>query len=294
VKIGVHLPQWGPDATRDGVLTVARTAEQAGLDSVWVADHVVYPVRTTSTYPYRADGPPFAARDGFLDAFTTLAAVAGATERVLLGTSVLVLPMRDPLEVAKSVATLDVLSGGRMILGIGAGWWREEFEALGAEFTGRGKRMDEQIGILRRLWTEGIVREHRGLYHYDELVSRPLPVQPGGPQVIVGGMGPVARRRAALLGDGWHCLGSHDPTLAEGFADVTRIAREAGRPEGAVSLSTSAGLPADPAKAVQRLARLRAAGVSHVILNVADNTCAATCSAIERLAREILPELTSV
>lgn len=293
MKVGVHLPQWGPDATRDGVLTVARTAEQAGLDSVWVADHVVYPLRSASTYPYRADGPPFAADDGFLDAFTTLAAVAGATERVMLGTSVLVLPMRDPLEVAKSVATLDVLSGGRVIVGIGAGWWREEFEALGAEFAGRGKRMDEQIGILRRLWTEGIVREHRGHYEYDDLVSRPLPVQPGGPRVIIGGMGPVARRRAALLGDGWHCLGSHDPTLAEGFAEVTALAREAGRPEGVVTLSTSAGLPADPAKAVQRLARLRAAGVSQVILNVADNTSAAACSAIERLANDILPELAS-
>jgi probable F420-dependent oxidoreductase len=269
-------------------------AEQAGLDSVWVADHVVYPLRSTSTYPYRADGPPFAALDGFLDAFTTLAAVAGATERVMLGTSVLVLPMRDPLEVAKSVATLDVLSGGRVIVGIGAGWWREEFEALGAPFAGRGQRMDEQIGILRQLWTEGVVREHRGHYSYDELVSRPLPVQPGGPRIIVGGMGPVARRRAALLGDGWHCLGSHDPTLAEGFAEVRRIARQVGRPDGTLSLSTSAGLPADPAKAVQRLERLRGAGVSHVVLNVSENTCAATCAAIERLAAEVLPELVSL
>ncbi len=289
----MHLPQWGPDATRDGVLSVARMAEQAGVDSVWVADHVVYPLRSTSTYPYRADGPPFAAVDGFLDAFTTLAAVAGATDRVMLGTSVLVLPMRDPLEVAKSVATLDVLSGGRVVVGVGAGWWREEFEALGAPFVGRGQRMDEQIGILRELWTEGIVRGHHGHYSYDELVSRPLPIQSGGPRILIGGMGAVARRRAALIGDGWHCLGSHDPTLAEGFAEVTRIARQAGRREGAVSLSTSAGLPADPAKAVERLARLRAAGVSHVVLNVAENTCAATCMAIERLGDEILPELAS-
>jgi probable F420-dependent oxidoreductase len=294
MKVGVHLPQWGPDATRDGVLTVARMAEEAGLDSVWVADHVVYPQRSTSTYPYRADGPPFAALDGFLDAFTTLAAVAGATERIMLGTSVLVLPMRDPLEVAKSVATLDVLSSGRVIVGTGAGWWREEFEALGAPFAGRGKRMDEQIEILRQLWTEGVVRKHRGHYSYDELVSRPLPIQPGGPRIMIGGMGPAARRRAAMLGDGWHCLGSHDSTLTEGFAEVTRIARQMGRPEGAVSLSTSAGLPADPARAVQRLARLRAAGVSHVVLNVAENTCAATCFAIERLGAEILPDLASV
>ena len=123
MKIGLHVPQWGPDATRSGVLSVARAVEDAGLDSVWVADHVVYPLRSQSRYPYREEGTPFAPEEGFLDAITTLGALAGATKRVLLGTSVLVLPMREPLQVAKALATLDVLSDGRVIAGVGAGWW---------------------------------------------------------------------------------------------------------------------------------------------------------------------------
>jgi probable F420-dependent oxidoreductase len=291
VKVGVHVPQWGQDADRAGVLTVARMAEEVGLDSVWVADHIVYPLHSDSRYPYRADGPPFAPEDGFLDAFTTLATIAGATERIALGTSVLVLPMRDPLEVAKSVATLDVLSGGRVILGVGAGWWREEFEALGAPFARRGARMDEQIAIVRALWRDGRLSGHRGHYEYDELVSRPRPLQPGGPRMLIGGMGAAARQRAALLGDGWHALGSHDETLREGFADVLRIAREAGRDPAHLSLSTSAGLPADLHSAVRRLGRLAGAGVDQVVLNVPGNTAAETCSAIERLGTEVLPGL---
>src|SRR5687767_6071962 len=100
MKVGLHVPQWGPDATRAGVLSVVRAVEEAGLDSVWVADHVVYPLHSESRYPYR-DDPPFAAADGFLEAIATLGAIAGATERVLLGTSVLALPMREPLQIAK-------------------------------------------------------------------------------------------------------------------------------------------------------------------------------------------------
>lgn len=293
MKVGVHVPQWGPDADRAGVLTVARLAEDIGLDSIWVADHIVYPLHSDSRYPYRADGPPFAPEDGFLDAFTTLATIAGATERIMLGTSVLVLPMRDPLEVAKSVATLDVLSGGRVIVGVGAGWWREEFIALGAEFSRRGARMDEQIAILRTLWRDGGLSEHRGHYQYEELVSRPTPLQPGGPPILIGGMGATARRRAALLGDGWHALGSHDETLKEGFADVLRIARKAGRDRAALSLSTSAGLPPDADSARRRLDHLASAGVGQVVLNVPGNTAADICSAIERLGTEILPGLTA-
>ena len=291
MKIGVHVPQWGPDADRAGVLTVARMAEDVGLDSVWVADHVVYPLHSDSRYPYRADGPPFAPEDGFLDAFTTLATIAGATDRIALGTSVLVLPMRGPLEVAKSVATLDVLSGGRVIVGVGAGWWREEFEALGAEFSRRGARMDEQIAILRALWRDGGLSGHGGQYQYGELVSRPQPLQPGGPPMLIGGMGAAARRRAALLGDGWHALGSHDEMLREGFADVLEIARQAGRDPGALSLSTSAGLPPDPDNAVRRLDRLASAGVDQVVLNVPGNTAADICSAIQWLGTEVLPGL---
>ena len=291
MKVGIHIPQWGPDATREGVLSVARAAEDAGLDSVWVADHVVFPLRSESTYPYGHDGAPFAPEDGFLEAFTTLAAIAGATKRVALATSVLVLPMREPLQVAKTVATLDVLSGGRVIVGIGAGWWEEEFRALGAQFERRGRRMDEQIGILRTLWRDGSMAHRGEFYEFKELVCEPRPLQIGGPPILIGGMGSAGRRRAGRLGDGWHALGSHEGTLAEGFADVQQIARAAGRGDCEVALSTSAGLPPDPERAVRRLTRLKRTGVGHVVLNVPGNTAADICSAIKRLGAEVMPDV---
>ena len=141
MRIGVHVPQWGQSATRSGVLDVALAAEASGLDSIWVADHLVFPVESKSRYPYRPDGVPFDLADGFLEALTELAVVAGATSRIGLGTSVLVMPMRDPLTTAKVATTIDVLSVGRLQLALGAGWWREEFDALGQACEGRGGRM---------------------------------------------------------------------------------------------------------------------------------------------------------
>lgn len=149
MKVGFHHPQWGADATRHGVLSVARTVEDCGLDSVWVADHIVMPVNSNSQYPY-AESTSFTPEAGFLDALTALSVVAGATERVNVGTSVFVLPLRYPIAAAKAVGTLDVSRGGRAILAVGAGWLEKEFVALDQRFPQRGKRFDEQIRIARR------------------------------------------------------------------------------------------------------------------------------------------------
>lgn len=293
MKVGIHVSQWGPNANRDGTLAVARLAEDAGLDSIWVADHVVYPLRSQSKYPYREDGAPFAPEDGFLEALTTLAAIAGATERVRLGTSVLVLPMREPLQTAKTIATLDVLSGGRVIVGVGVGWWAEEFRALGAKFECRGCRMDEQIAILRALWRGGAVSHKGEFYEFDELACEPCPLQPGGPPLLIGGLGTAGRRRAGTLGDGWHALGSHGPALSEGMAEVRQIAQQAGRDPQELIFSTSAGLPPDPERAIRRLQRLQDIGVDQVVLNVPSNSFGEMCRGIEHLATTILPKLES-
>jgi probable F420-dependent oxidoreductase len=289
LKIGIHVPQWGPDADREGVLSVARAAEQAGLDSVWVADHLVFPLRSDSAYPYGE--APFAPEDGFLEALTTLATIAGATDRVTLGISVLVLPMREPLGVAKAIATLDVLSSGRVLVGVGAGWWAEEFRALGARFERRGRRMDEQLAIIRALWRDGVASHSGEFYAFEELACEPRPLQPSGPPILIGGLGAAGRRRAGRLGDGWHALGSHGPALAEGIADVRRIAHEAGRDPQALSLSTSVALPADDEGAVRRIGRLQQSGVAHTVLHVPGNSVSTRLEAIERLATTILPQL---
>lgn len=289
MDIGVHVPQWGAGATRDGVLTVARAAEDAGLDSVWVADHVVFPLYGDSKYPYRRDGVPFEPEDGFLDAITTLAVVAGATTRVRLGTSSLVAPMREPLQLAKAVATLDVLSGGRAVLGFGAGWWKEEFVALGAEFEARGRRFDEQIEIMRSLWRDGRLEHHGRFYDFGEVVCEPRPLQPGGPPLLIGGMGERAQRRAALHGDGWHAIGAKVEGLVAGHSTVRRLAREAGRDPDSLVLSTSTGLPANPDDAVRRLHQLADAGVGNVVLNIPAETASEMCAAIDVLASRVVP-----
>jgi probable F420-dependent oxidoreductase len=292
LRVGVHVPQWGPEATRAGVLEIARSAEAAGLDSVWVADHIVLPPRTRSRYPYSRDGTTvFKPEDGFLDALTTLAVIAGATERIRVGTSVLVLPMRQPLPVAKAVATLDVLSGGRLVLALGTGWLREEFDALGVPFETRGERLAEMVTALRRLWADGRAAAEGEHIRFEEVVCEPRPVRPGGPPLWIGGTSEAALRRAAEYGDGWHAVGSRPGLLAEGRRRLAELALAAGREPGALNFSTSAGLPADPGRALERLTALQAAGLDDLVLNLPGETVHDMLLHIDRLATDLLPAL---
>jgi probable F420-dependent oxidoreductase len=292
VRAGIHVPQWGPEATRAGVLEIARSAEAAGLDSIWVADHIVLPARTGSRYPYSRDGTTaFKPEDGFLDALTTLAVIAGATERIRLGTSVLVLPMRQPLPVAKAVATLDVLSQGRLVLALGTGWLREEFDALGVPFATRGERLAEMVAALRRLWADGRATVEGEHVRFGEVVCEPRPVQPGGPPLWIGGTSEAALRRAAEYGDGWHAVGSRPELLAEGRRRLAELARGAGRDPAALNFSTSAGLPGDRGLALERLAALQAAGLDDVVLNLPGATVREMRAQIDRLAADLLPAL---
>jgi probable F420-dependent oxidoreductase len=293
VKVGIHLPQWGPTANRRAVIEVARAAEDHGFDSVWVADHIVYPTVSSSRYPYRTSGLPFAAADGFLEAFTTLSVVAGATERVGLGTSVLVLPMREPLLVAKTVATLDVLSEGRVILAVGAGWWEEEFAALGAEFDDRGSRLDEQLQILRAAWRDGCASYEGNHYAFSEVACYPLPMQEGGPRLLIGGSGRNVWRRTALHGDAWHAVGFDPQLLRQGLAEIKEFATAAGREPGEISLSVSAGLGRSASDTVERLCTLHALGAAQAVLNIGGpaQDVGSVCRAMETFAADVRPQL---
>ena len=172
IEFGVSLPTIGMDDP-SAVRLVAEQAEASGLDSVWAADHIVLPTSHTSTYPYSADGE-FLIAPGlpFLDQFTTLAWVAGFTSRVKLGTAVTLLPLRHPLAAAKTTATLDVLSGGRSILGVAAGWLREEFDALGLDFDQRGATLDESLRLLRAAWTEQEIQFEGRFFNVRAVSSR--------------------------------------------------------------------------------------------------------------------------
>jgi probable F420-dependent oxidoreductase len=189
-------------AEPDQLLGIARAAEEAGLHGVLLSDHLFFPGRLRSRYPYSEDGKPaFDGATPFPDPWTTIAAMAAVTERLRFATMVYILPLRHPLEVAKTVGTAALLSGGRVALGVGAGWIREEFDALGVPFAGRGARMDEMIEVLRKLWSGEMVEHHGRFYEFPR-----LQMSPGVPQripIYSGGVSEAAFRRVGRLSDGW-------------------------------------------------------------------------------------------
>src|ERR687887_469293 len=176
LEFGCHLPVYGPAATRETLLAFARRMETLGYDSLWASDHVVIPLRTASRYPYNETGdfplPPSAT---FLEPLTALALVAGATERIHLGTTVLVLPHRHPVLVAKMLATLDHLAPGRVILGAGVGWMREEIELFGVPYARRGAWTDEAIAVMRVCWRDERASFTGEFFRFADLGCRPRP-----------------------------------------------------------------------------------------------------------------------
>lgn len=269
MRIGVKLPHTG-DAVATRVAERARALESAGFDSLWVSDHVVLPSVIDSRYPFAEDGRATWPTDTpYLEAVVVLAAAAAATERIGLGTAALVLPQRNPVLLAKQVASVDAMSGGRVALGIGAGWLREEFDALAADFDERGTRMTEWIGLLRDCWT-GRPPAHAGHYRLaaDTLV---LPTPAHRVPLYVGGHSPVALRRAGELGDGWlaqQAVPSLDPRrLEREIATVVAAAGDRARPHVVLRLVESVGLIGDIAG---RLPELTAAGVDEIIVDSAN------------------------
>ena len=212
----------------------ARIAEDHGLESLWTVEHVLMTLQYDSVYPYDPSGrTPFTPHVAQPDPLVWLGYVAAATKTIRLATGVLNLPQRNPFILAKEIATLDRLSGGRMELGVGVGWVREEAEIIGANWEDRGKRANEYIEILRALWSQD-VSAHTGSYHtFREVVSLPKPLQAGGVPIVIGGHSPAAARRAGRYGDGFFPLGVCDETL-ERLLDIMRSeADAAGRdPEG--------------------------------------------------------------
>lgn len=201
VRLGAKLPHTGSvDPT--SIPARARALEEAGFDSLWVSDHVVMPVTIESHYPFAEDGKATWTGDvPYVEALVAMAAAAAATEKVRIGSAVLVLPQRNPVLLAKQVASLDALSGGRIELGVGAGWLREEFEALQAPFEERGPRTEEWIALLRDCWS-GYPGAREGRYPLAGGLAQ-LPVPPHPVPILVGGHTKAAFRRAGSLGDGW-------------------------------------------------------------------------------------------
>ncbi len=189
-------------AAPDDWVELTRVAEAVGFDQVSLSDHVFYPDKLDSSYPYSASGRPiFPPETQWPDVWVMTGALAAVTERITFSTHVYVLPARNPFVVAKAVGTAAHLSGGRVLLGVGAGWMREEFTQLEQAFERRGARMEEQIEVLRTLWRGGMVEHHGEFYDFDRLEMAPAPARPV--PILIGGHSETALRRAARIGDGW-------------------------------------------------------------------------------------------
>lgn len=225
MQFGVALPnfKFGADPSPEHIVDVARAAEESGYTSVWTSDHIIV--------------DPGMVRYGRLyESLVTLTWVASRTESIRVGTSVLVLPLRDAILAAKQLATLDDLSGGRSVVAVGVGWYETEYEWLEAPFRERGRLLDESIRVLRNLWTEPRPAFQGEFYEYGECLCEPKPPQEGGPPIWVGGNSDAALRRAATLGDAWHGDEVMPDELAAGVERMRTIAEEHGRPVPAATV----------------------------------------------------------
>lgn len=303
MRFGVALPNYGPLATPATLAHLARRADDLGVDSIWVSDHLVAPVGVQSIYPYdrRPDAKPgdMGVIERFYEPLVTLAFLAGQTRRVRLGVSAYVLPYRNPVVTAKLVATLDSLSGGRLVLAIGTGWLREEFAALGVPFAARGARTDEYLAVCTALWSGGEARFAGRHYTLPPVRTGPPPAQQPHPPLWIAGNSPAAVERAARLGDGLHVI---DLTPAELGPVVGRLRERVaahGRAPEAVCVSLRKGVLVGAAggrplygnrDAIRRdLDTYRTAGLDYLVANLRQAT---TADDLDRALADVVDALT--
>lgn len=231
-KFGLDVGIYGANATPETVLRLAALAEDSGFGSVWLADHVAFPVSFKSEYPYAAKGQfPTKLDDPLLEPVATMGVLVGATKRVRIGVAVLIMPYRNPLLLARMLATLDTFSGGRIDLGVGVGWLEEEFEALGSrDFARRGKVTDEAIEIFKAVCAGGPVGYQGETYAFDPVYANPGSVQRPHPPVLIGGLTNPALRRVARHGTGWLAVMAAPEKLGERLAKLQSLMRDADRP----------------------------------------------------------------
>jgi probable F420-dependent oxidoreductase len=252
---------WGSDT----ILMLARAIEEIGYDQIDLFDHVTVGLPSPDRRESREATPIL------LEPMVTLGAIASVTSRVGIGTGVLVLPQRQPALVAKQVSTLDVISGGRVRLGVGVGWQASEYESLGVPFRERGRRMDEAIELMRAYWTVPSVTFEGAFYRAEAMAMDPKPVQPGGPAIWIGGDSSAALRRAGRLGDGWIVMMNSDElagVASEKLAILRDAAEEAGRDPGEIGLQARISEAHDLDRIGERVAALRELGFTWVTVNM--------------------------
>jgi len=303
MEFGICVPHYGKPVDIERTLGVARSAEELGFASVWVTDHLFVPRTMEIIY-----------RDNMLEPLTLLSHLAAVVPRVRLGTSVIILPYRNPIIVAKTLATIDQLSHGRLIFGAAVGWMEEEFRALKVPFAERGALSDESLRIIRDIWTHGVVSHQGTYYQYEDMQASPRPVQQPGPPIWIGGNSARARRRVAELGDGWHTSSLNAAAMAPGCTHLRELWKKHGRQgqpvfsartdlaiEGvsdtALSYSPRPGRPpripmhGSVGAIVEALGAFQEIGVDHVVFETSTQSHHGALATMEAFMQKVQPQL---
>ncbi len=306
MKFGFSLVVRGSDATPETFAAVAERAEALELDSLWLSAHVILPPQVKSGYvliPGRMH--PEHWKECYWEPFTVLSYLAGITRKLTLGTSVVVLPMHNPFEIAKQVAEVDQLSGGRFVFGVGVGWFEEEFQVLGQDFSNRGKRTDEALELMQHLWRDEPVTFKGRYYSCENAHFRPKPVRQPRPPIWVAGRSKAALRRTARYADCFHPVRPTYDYMIEARADLDRMLAEEGRSPDSVAIAAKLPIvfrdqPAagdepptigKPAAIVSALKRYRDLGSSHFVLDIVPEKRQVLLDTMERFAQEVRPKL---
>ena len=315
MEYGFGLPTRGPMAAPQSLATLARTGEELGFAIISVSDHVIIPKAINSTYPYNESGTFAGSPSGeCLEQLSLLSFLVGVTSSAKLLTSVMVLPHRPPVLTAKMLATIDVLSNGRLIVGCGVGWMREEFEAIGApSYDERGSVGDEYIHAFKELWTSDNPAFEGKYCRFANVAFAPKPVQKPHPPIWTGGESPAALRRAGRLANAWYPIGSNPrfpvgtpAQFAAYAARVKRYATEAGRDPSSLDFAYSANwyndqqaqtlpdgqrrpLTGTPQQIADDIKRYEELGVRHMMVNLQGETQAQTLERMQRFADRIMP-----
>jgi probable F420-dependent oxidoreductase len=286
MEIGYFAVGIGPTVDPEWVRTIAITAERLGFATIWAPEHVVLLEQYASKYPYSSGKFPAPADTPIADPFTTLAYAAACTSKIRLGTGICLVPEHNPLVLAKIVATVDRLSGGRFILGAGVGWLAEEFQALGISFDRRAQRTREYIDVMRKLWTQPSSSHQGEFVNFTNVLSYPKPVSEKGVPVWFGGESGPALRRVAEYGDGWIGFNLLPDQAAEKIKRIEELLRANGRKRSDVHLAVSPYT--NPIK-TDDLKRYRDAGVEEIaLLSGRPGTDREMVARLEQMAREFV------
>ena len=298
MKFGVCIPHYGRPIETDSLIEMALKAEEMGYDSVWVTDHIIVP----HVLPDRP--PEIVYRQDMLEPLTLLAHLGAVTQRVNIGTSVIILPYRNPVILAKAIATADVLSKGRVIFGAAVGWMEGEFDALNASFDDRGAASDEYLQLLKELWTNPTPTFAGERFQFSDVTFSPMPVQQPHPPIWIGGRSRAGARRAAKYGDFWHPVQIPPAEVAEKAAYMRRYCERIGREEppqlsfrcnlrftDTVTDGERPALQGSVEDIIGDIANYAEAGVSHIIMEIPGDSFADKFNAMARLQNEVVPHV---